>query len=282
MIVVAIVILGSLVVGLVGNYVFHERILAITNRQGLDSYFIYPQTNNVFGPTGTLLALFIAFVLFGAADSYSGAKTAAQTEAAVVQSFYRTADYLPDRYALALQRAAICYARAIYGPEWQLMRDGHNELSPIAQNWVGAGPDGVRTILHEVGTGNDLFSTLLSADQSRADARRERLTQADPTIPGIVSAFMLFAIALTIVFLAMISPRKSAAHSSASILAAITLLGALFLIHNLDRPFRGPLALDPVQMQITEQTVYQEFDKRYGADRLGCDKQGKPTAASPS
>lgn len=274
---IIIVLLGSLIVGLLGNIFLHERIMAITNRQGLDPYYIYPQTNNVFGPTATLLALFIAFVLFGASGSYSQAKTAAQTEAAVVQAFYRTADYLPDARALPLQRAAICYARTISGPEWDLMRSGRNELAPEAQRWVGAGPESVRTVLQKLGPDDDLFSSLLSSDQARGDARRERLTQADPTIPGVVSAFMLFSITLTIVFLAMISPRKSVSHIAASILASITLVAALFLIYNLDRPFRGPLALDPVQMQITEEGIAAEFDARYGSNQLGCDARGRPT-----
>ena len=274
---IVIIIVGSLIVGLLGNIFLNERILAITNRQGLDAYFVYPQTNNVFGPTSTLLALFIAFVLFGAAGSYSQAKSAAQTEAAAVQSFYRTADYLPDAKARPLQRAAICYSRAIAGPEWDLMRSGHNELSPDAQRWVGAGPDAVRTSLHKLGTGDDLFSSLLSADQARADARRDRLTQADPTIPGPVSAFMLIAITLTIVFLALISPRQSVSHIAASVLASFTLVGALFLIHNLDRPFRGPLALSAEQIQITEQGISAEFDARYGKGQLGCDARGTPT-----
>ena len=160
MTVIVIVIVGALIVGLLGNVFLHKRIMAITERQGLDAYFIYPQTNNVFGPTGTLLALFIAFVLFGAADSYSQAKSAAQTEAAVVQSFYRSADYLPDAQARPVQQAAICYARAITGPEWDLMRSGRNELSPEAQRWVGIGPQAVRTQLRELGPENALFSTL--------------------------------------------------------------------------------------------------------------------------
>jgi hypothetical protein len=277
MTVIVIVIVGAVIVGLVGNLLFHKRLLEVTNRQGLDSYFIYPQTNNVFGPAGTLLALFIAFVLFGAAGSYNDAKSSAQGEAAVMQYLYKTADYLPDPERFRLQRATVCYARAIIGPDWDDMSDAKIEQSPVPGIWTGTGSLGIRHTLQKAGPESTLFETLLTTDQDRADRRRSRLTEAEPTIPGAVTTFMLFAVALTILFLALISPRRSVAHSTATVLAGLTLVGALYLIHNLDRPFSGTLAIKPTQMQITEDMIHQEFLGRYGEKRLGCDKRGNPT-----
>ncbi len=280
MTVIVIVIVAAVVLGLLGNLLFHQRILDVTNRQGLDAYYIYPQTNNVFGPAGTLLALFIAFVLFGAASSYSDAKSAAQSEAAVMQFFFKTADYVPDAERLRLQRATVCYARAIIGPDWDDMSDGKVQQSSVPPIWTGTGPLGIRNTLRAAGPESTLFETLLTADQERADTRRSRLTEAEPAIPGAVTTFMLFAIAITILFFAFVSPRHSIAHSSATILAGLTLVGALYLIHNLDRPFSGRLAIEPTQMQITEEMIHQEFADRYGEKRLGCDKRGNPTKAS--
>lgn len=280
MTVIVLVIVGSVVLGLAGNYFFHDRILAVTNRKGIDPYYVYPQTNNVFGPAGTLLALFIAFVLFGAATSYSDARSSAQSEASVMQFFYRTADYVKDPARMKLQRSTICYMRAIIGPDWDDMSDGKISQSPVPGMWTGIGPLGIRRTLRSVGSGNPLFETLLTADQDRADARRERLTEAEPSIPTAVTTFMLFAIAVTILFLALVSPRRSAAHSSATVLAALTLVGALYLIHNLDRPFSAALAIKPDQMQVTEGDLRKEFVARYGENRLGCDTRGNPTTAS--
>jgi hypothetical protein len=280
MTVIVLVIVGAVIVGLVGNLLFHERIIEVTNRKGIDTFFIYPQTNNVFGPSGTLLALFIAFVLFGAASSYSDAKSAAQTEAATMQYLYKTADYVPDPERFRLQRATVCYARAIIGPDWDDMSDAKIAQSPVPAIWTGTGPMGIRNALRKAGADSLLFETLLSTDQDRADRRRSRLTEAEPSIPGAVNTFMLFAIALTIVFLALISPRRSVAHSSATLLAALTLVGALYLIHNLDRPFSGRLAIQPTQMRITEEMIEGEFVDRYGEKRLGCDKRGNPAKTS--
>ncbi len=197
-----------------------------------------------------------------------------------MQYLYKTADYVPDPERFRLQRATVCYARAIIGPDWDDMADAKITQSPVPVIWTGTGPMGIRNALRKAGPDSPLFETLLTTDQDRADRRRSRLTEAEPTIPGAVNAFMLFAIAMTIVFLALISPRRSAAHSSATVLAALTLVGALYLIHNLDRPFSGRLAIEPTQMEITAEMIEGEFVERYGADRLGCDARGNPTKTS--
>jgi len=277
MIVACLVIGGAVILGLVGNLLFHERILEVTNRRGIDAYFIYPQTNNVYGPTSTLLALFIAFVLFGASESYSRAKASVQTEAAVVTNLFQTAEYLPDPHRRNLQRAATCYARAVAGPEWDAMAKGSSAPSQEPSVWTGTGADGIRHTLVALGPEADLFDAVRGADQSRGDARRNRLTEASPTIPGIVMGFMIASIALTILFLAMVSPRRSLAHSSATVLAALTLVAAVFIVRSLDRPYSGALAIEPTQMRVAAKDAGKDFAARYGASRLRCDARGKPT-----
>lgn len=282
MLVVFLVIGGAVVLGLVGNLLFHDRILQVTNRRGIDAYYIYPQTNNVYGPTSTLLALFIAFVLFAAADSYSRAQGAVKSEAAVVTNLMETAEYLPNSERRSLQRSVTCYARAVAGPEWDALRDGSRELSPEPSVWTGTQKYGIRRLLLAMGPDHELFETVRSADEARGDARRARITEAAPSIPGIVMAFMITSIALTILFLAMVSPRRSVAHSSATILAAFTLVFAVFIVRSLDRPYAGTLAIEPTQMHQAADDAAESFVKRYGEGRLLCDRRGNPTGAARS
>jgi hypothetical protein len=197
-----------------------------------------------------------------------------------MQYLYKTADYVPEPERFRLQRATVCYARAIIGPDWDDMSDAKVTQSKVPPIWTGTEPTGIRYAFRQAGPESKLFETLLSTDQDRADRRRSRLTEAEPTIPTAVTTFMLFAIAITILFLALISPRRSVAHSSATVLAALTLVGALYLIHNLDRPFSGRLAIAPTQMQITHDAIFAEFKEHYGAARLGCDERGNPTKTS--
>jgi len=93
MLVIFLVIGGAVVLGLVGNLLFHERIMRITTRRGID------------------------------------AKSAVRNEAAVVTSLFDTAEYLPDREQRRMQSSVTCYARAVAGPEWDAMRKGSHELS---------------------------------------------------------------------------------------------------------------------------------------------------------
>jgi hypothetical protein len=277
-----IVVVGSLIVGLLANLFVHERVIAVTNRKGLDPYYIHPTSANAFAPAATLLALFIAFVLFGASGSYSSAQTAVQTEAAVVDNFFETAEYLPDPQRQHLQRAAVCYARAVAGPEWASMAQGTGELSPVPSNWTGTKHNGIRHTLLAVGPDSRLFTALTAADQKRGDARRNRLTQSRPKIAGLVSIFMLVGIAMMIIFFALVSPRRSVAHMSATAIAALTLVAALFLIHSLDRPFAGPLAIKSTEMRTTADQDGHDFIARYGASQLGCDANGNPVRSRSS
>ncbi len=281
MTIAVILILGAAVLGTLANFVWGPAIKRHQAKRGVSEFLTQTHTSNNYGPAATLLALLIAFVLAGAAQSYQSAKTAAQEEAATVDHIFETADYLKEPHRERMQRAAVCYARSVIGPEWKTMAEDGSS-SPAPGNWTGSQDNGIRSTLMALGTGHTMFSALRSADEARSNARGSRLTEAVPSIPGLVLAFMVAVMAVMIVFLTVASPRASPFHMAATVISALTLTFAIALIHTLDRPFGGAIKIDPVQMQITEQADAAEFADRYGAARIGCDRNGKPTRSRTS
>lgn len=279
MIAAAVVIFGALAVGLIANRMLQPRITAYNKDHGIGAVSGQISIGSIFAPVATLTVFFLGFALLTGAQSYSQAKIAVGSEAAVVDNIFETAAYLQEPYKRRLQRAAVCYARAVAGPEWQSMGKGSIERSPVPSNWTGSGHNGIRKAFHDMGPGAPLFTNLLAADQKRGDARRDRLAQASPKIPGIVVAFLLIGIALGIGFLAMASPRTSPLHIAAVTLAAVVLFAAVFLIHSLDRPYSGPLALNPVAMQDSADDDAEDFIDEYGKSRVRCDQDGNPTGS---
>jgi hypothetical protein len=275
-------IIGALLLGAFVNIVWGGALKKYLERRGVSPFLTLTTAGGSYGPAATLLALIIAFVLVGATQSYTRARTAVQTEAAVVDNFFETAEYLPDPGRRRLQRAAVCYARAVAGPEWITMAKGSGELSKVPSNWTGTGHNGIRRNFKALGPDNSLFSALTAADGKRGDARRARLTEARPKVPGIVMGFILAAIGIIIVFFAVTSPRLSPFHLLGVSLTALTLLAAVFLIRSLDRPFTGPLRIEPTEMRTTAAQDGQDFIDRYGAIRLRCDANGNPTGSRPS
>ncbi len=78
----------------------------------------------IFGPVATLTVFFLGFALLTGSQSYSQAKLAIGSEAAVVDNIFETAAYLDEPFKRRLQRSAVCYSRAVAGPEWESMGKG--------------------------------------------------------------------------------------------------------------------------------------------------------------
>ena len=282
MITIAVVIFGSLAAAIVANTYGQPYLDRWLERKGVDVSKAESWAASVLGPSVTLLALFLAFVIADVSSSYSQAKGATRTEAAVIEDFSQTAGYLKDPFRRQLQVAAICYARAVAGPDWDAMKDGNGGMSTVPGEWTGLGPEGMRTVFHKLGPSDALFASLTDADRERADARRTRLTVATPAIPKILIAFLLAIIAAVLIYHAVTSPPKGVLHALGTATAVVALLGAMGLIYTFQRPFAGPLEISPASIQTTERALTKDFVSGYGAASVRCDARGHPTGSTPS
>ena len=276
MLVATVVILGAAILGTVANAVWGPALKRQQDRQGVSEFLTQTATGNNYGPAATLLALLTALVLAGAATSFSRANTAVQSEAATVANMFETAGYLKQPYREQFQNAVVCYARAVVGPEWKTMHDDASG-SPVPIKWTGDANHGIRSTLAAMTPDNKLFSRLVTADQKRGDARRSRLSEATPSIPGLLMAFVVGVMATMIIYLGVASPRLSPLHIAALVISSLTLLAAVGLIRTLDRPYSGLVTIEPTQMRSTEKGIYADFVRSYGAAGLTCDERGNPT-----
>lgn len=279
MIVVGVVIFGAVIVGIVANRLLQPKIEAYNKDHGIGPVSGQIAVAAIFAPVATLTVFFLGFALLTGSQSYSQAKLAIGVEAAVVDNLFEAAAYLDEPFKLRLQRSAVCYARAVAGPEWESMGTGSSDLSPVPSNWTGGKQNGIRKTFLDMGRDAPLFTTLLAADAERGDSRRDRLAQASPKLPNVVFVFLLAGIAIGLCFLAVASPRSSPMHITALSVAAVVLFAAIFLIRSLDQPYTGALALEPVAMQTTADDVAGEFIDEYGEVLVQCDQDGNPTGS---
>src|SRR5436309_5343011 len=100
----------AIVVGLTLNYLAGAREDA-AQKEDVDVV-------KVLGATSLLAGLLVAFVLAGASSSYVVARGAVKAEADTVGTLFEAADYVKEPFRRRLQGAAVCYARAVAGPEW--------------------------------------------------------------------------------------------------------------------------------------------------------------------
>ena len=111
-------------------------------------------------------------MLAGASETYAGARDAAKSEADTVDSLYESAEYMDMPGKQTVQAAAVCYALAVVGPEWDAMAKG--EGSPVPSNWTGGGPLGIRRVLITIGVDAQAFDLIQAGDQARGELRSER------------------------------------------------------------------------------------------------------------
>jgi len=152
--------------------------------------------------------------------------------------------------------------------------------SPVPDGWTGSGPRRMRRTFKALGPDNSLFSRLTSTDQRGAEARRARLGEASPSIPSSVLTFLVVVIAAVVLYHALTSPPRSGLHIAATAIAAGTMLAAVAVFLTLDRPFSGPIRIEPTQLQVTAGDITEDFVDAYGTARLRCDRNGNPTRTS--
>ncbi len=280
MITIAVVIFGALAAAILANTYLQPHLDRALEDEKVDISKAESWAGSVLGPSVTLLALFLAFVITDVTTTYSQAKDATRTEATVIDRFAHTAGYLKDPQRRQLQVAAICYARAVAGPDWDAMKAGDGGSSDLPGVWTGLGPDGMRTVFHALGPSDSLFSTLTEADHERADARRARLTDASPSVPSSLIAFMLAVIAAVLIYHAVTSPPRGVIHALATFTSVFALLGAMGVIYTFEKPFTGALEITPAAIQTTERALSKDFVARYGAENVRCDADGRPIKAA--
>jgi hypothetical protein len=272
MLLLLLVVFGGLIVGLVANR-FLRQLVVKDDSDG-------PSPQVLLTPVTTFAALFIAIVLSGSSTTYNTARNVVAQEANVVDNMFEATAYVKQqRFRKGLQASLVCYARAVRGPGWDAMASGASSpaLAKVASNWTGTGPHGLRLKFQRMGTDHPDFGTLTSLDRQRGDTRRERLALAQPSVPTVISTFMLILVALTVVALAFFIPRvDNGAHRVALVVAGAVLVCSLGLIRSLDRPYGGLLKIEPTAMTITAQDISADFADDYGTKALPCNARGVP------
>jgi uncharacterized membrane protein len=214
--------------------------------------------DGIFSAAGAGLAVLLAFVIFAVFDSYSTARSASGQEAVAAQQMFSTAGFFPDQ-ADALRGETVCYARAVIDQEWPAMP--HRQESPVVQDWVDRLDS---TIQRAKIVGNGQGAALehwLALSQARQDARRTRLAEGQPYVPGFVWFVLIMITIIVVAFQCLFADPAATGWGQAIAMCSMTatLFAALTLIWVLDRPFNDRGAeLSPSRMQASLSVMTHE------------------------
>jgi hypothetical protein len=222
--------------------------------------------------TGTIFAVVLAFVTFAGFQTYDGARTGAQSEAAAVLDMGRTAAFFPPTVRDQVRADLVCYGRAVVSQEWPAMRNGSS--SPVVEHWVGAyqgavGKLDLRSAREQIG-----LQQFLDEAATRTAGRLQRLAEDTPSVPVALWLALLFGGCMTVALqLGMADPSERATIQALMVAGLTSVVAAsLLIIYFLDHPYQQTGGIQPTAMS---QTLVLMRDLEPGL-RPGCGPSGLP------
>jgi hypothetical protein len=198
------------------------------------------------------LGVLIAFVIFLAFQNYLLARSAAQDEATAALEQFRKADLFPPALRDRARNGLVCYGRAVAGPEWRAMEDGHS--SPAVDAAIGNlqavfGPAERSGVINPTAA-----SAWLGDADKRTDGRQRRLAAATPFVPPLLWVMLAGGATVILIFLLGFADRSQGRLGQVLIAAApvAIIASGLVLVYFFDHPFAGISgSIKPAAMQRT-------------------------------
>jgi len=267
----------ALIVG--GAAAIAVGIMYVVRRQAsVDYFFIEVERGaGTFAFIGTAYAVLLAFVVLEAFQSFNDAKTGAEQEATTVLQLSRTAEFFPAEQRDPMEGELICYGRAVIHQEWPAMK--HGLRSPVVQVWVNGLERSLHRLQPDTPARQAAFLQLLSQQDQRTEARRERISEANRALPAPVWFILGLGAFVTIGFAMFFVDRREHFIVQGSLIAAITtlVLSGLLLIWFLDHPYENQTgSIQPDEMQRELVVIEKE---QANAPQL-CDAQGQPLSGA--
>jgi hypothetical protein len=251
----------------------------VRSRSNVDHFFIEIERGaGVFAVLGTAFAVILAFVVLEAFQSFNDARTGAEQEASEVVTLSRTAEFFPPTERDILVGDLICYGRAVIHDEWPGLKNGRR--SPLVQMWVVRFQGELKQLNPESPKEEAAFLSLLDQVDTRTDARRTRLTEANRSLPAPIWFFLVIGATMTIGFALFFADRREHFIVQGSLIAAITVMvvSGLLLVWFLDHPYENRTgSIRPDEMGRLLPIVENEHRDLV----LPCDGDGHPLASRP-
>ena len=230
----------------------------------------------IFGFLATALSILLAFVIFLALETYSGAKSDALEEADSVLEQFEIANLFAPSDRVNVQGQLMCYARGVINDEWPAMRDG--KRSSLVDGWVHTLETTVDKVAIETSKQETGLDKFFDETLEREKGRRGRLLEAQGVIPAPLWAMLYIGTAAIIGYVLMLGSTKERALVQAIQVSAVTgfIVISLLLVNFLNHPFRGDSgSLEPTSMRFG----LQEMTRDGGAAlTMPCDNAGRPKA----
>lgn len=246
----ALVIVGGSVVLAVAACFLVNKFVPVERRAEYNEV-----SGNIFAAAGAFYTVLLAFVVVAVWEDLSESTKNIYAEANALPGLYYSATAFPDEQRDELQAVVVAYARSVIADEWPLL--AHGEASPKVEEAAKGLRRALLRLEPEGGKQEVLYGAMIERINTINSSRRERLNEAEPSIPGFFWVGLLGGGLLVVAFGLFFGTPRPLPHGLMVGVLTLLVAASLFLAHEMDHPFRGTVSVTPEAFQLALQQMGQ-------------------------
>ncbi|HEX3782908.1 MAG TPA: hypothetical protein VHX38_24850 [Pseudonocardiaceae bacterium] len=201
-----------------------------------------------FAAVGALYAVLLAFVVVAVWEDMGTAQQNTYDEANAIPGLYFSATAFPPDVRETFQRAALAYTHDVIDDEWPDLANGQSSAK------VEADAKQLRKAILQVQPQTQqqdaLYSSMIDRINTINSDRRQRIYEAQPSIPNIFWYGLLGGGTLLVLFALFFGVPKLLPHLLMVTVLTVIVAGTLYLTYLMEQPFRGPMRIEPNAYQV--------------------------------
>jgi Protein of unknown function (DUF4239) len=200
----------------------------------------------IYAVLGVTYAVLLGLMVVAVWEQWEAAKATADEEAGSLAELFWLADRMPGSKGRDIQELARSYARTVVDEEWSLMEQ--EKSSPRA--WALLDNIRVRLQTFDPSTPEEqvIYEQSLERMRDLADARRDRLLEAEQGLPAILWVVLIVGGVVVVGFTYLFGLESTAVHLLMVASLALVIALVLFTVAALNFPFKGDITISPEAM----------------------------------
>lgn len=205
-----------------------------------------------FSAVGTMYAIVAGLLVFGVYSTFDDASKAAADEASNLVLMYHNASAFPQPQRGQAQQAITSYTKSVIEEDWAALADGKGSpktdqaLDRLYAVWAPMEPGS---------QWSDQYSASVDELNTVLTLRNERIDDSVAALNPIYWVMLFVGAFLTILHLVLLRMENRTMHLIAVGVTAAMLGMVLFLLIEVNEPFRGQVSLSPTNFQTALATM---------------------------
>ena len=201
----------------------------------------------IYAVLGVVYAVLLGLMVVAVWEQWNAAAGRADQEASELAEVFWVADRMPGPDGPRIQELALSYAKVVVEEEWPLMRQGKS--SQKAWDLLDEIRSGVQDLQPSTPAQLIVYEQALERVHELADARRERLLDADHGLPAILWIILIIGGVVVVGFTYLFGLESTVVHLFMVSALALIISLVLFTVAELEFPFRGGMWIAPEAME---------------------------------